>query len=345
MAGSHGSSPSRRTAGGHAGEHDARVAESRLRRLLGCLSRPELGNGDVRRLRRVISHPDWTPVPRIPSVNILEPLYSHHLSRAGISWSAVFRESDGPLLAQPSYVELMRVWSQGNSEIRTLCARFEASRIPRVMLFKGAAIAPLYESPALRQMVDMDFVVSSMDLEEVRSVLDSAGWQRIRTAFSETWTRRGNLLKIDLHVPSDALAQRILRDAVPATAVIPDARVLSVPEPTDHLILLALHAADNGGNRIWRDVCDSHALFALGRMESGRLNARGARVLWRPSRRSLRFWRVGAGGGSCQRCHNPPKAGAFCGSSKKPPSKPPPPSRSNSWAVCWWMRPCASSPA
>jgi len=258
----------------------SRGDDVRLRRALGLLARPELCDRDIRRLKWLISRPKWKPVPRIPSVNVLEPLFFNHFLRAGLDPEVVLRRPCNVVLPHPTFVDLVHTWNLHRAEITSLARAIEESGASRAMLFKGAAIAPLYPNPALRQMADIDLIAEGQDLQAVREKLKSIGWTCSRTTFGETWSLKGAILRIDLHEPADPVAQEILANAVPAAAILSSAKVLTVPEPSDHLVLVAVHAADNAGNRLWRDISDAQSLIACGASGVGALSrASGTRAL------------------------------------------------------------------
>jgi hypothetical protein len=237
---------------------------SRHLHVLGLLARPQLSDGQARALRELLAQPTWRPLPRLASTNLLEPLFAHHLAAHGIDFDRVFCPRPHGVLAPPSFVELMNRWAARRRELAALVECFESSELSRVLLFKGAAIAPLYPAPALRQMADIDLAVSPDELAQARTRLSTLGWQQTRSPFAETWKKTGAPFSIDLHTPCEEVASRVLASAMPARSLYEHCRVICVPDTTDHLMLLAVHATDNAGNRIWRDVCDAHALIASG---------------------------------------------------------------------------------
>jgi hypothetical protein len=234
------------------------------RRVLGLLSRPQLAQRHVAVLRKLAAADPPERLPRLPCTNLLEPLYSHHLLTNGIEPHRLFQDFEPGVAQPPAFVDLVHVWSQRRAAICAFAEAVESSDSNRVMIFKGAANAFLYPIPALRQMADLDCVVASDDLSPTRKVLSELGFRQARTPLGETWSSKEFALGVDLHVARDGASLSILERAIPAGRLHASPAKLAVPDHSDHLVLVALHAADNAGNRIWIDVCDVHALLAAG---------------------------------------------------------------------------------
>lgn len=254
-----------------------RAERIRLLRTCGLLSRPELSGKQINALHRIIENSRFRPLPRLPSLSLLEPLYSHHLIQVGYRFEDVFEPGGQPLPEDPGLLA-RRYYSRTGF----LQQAFDALHdVGRVMLLKGAALGPLYPSPALRQMSDADLVVSAEALPRAEAALLNCGWTRREHLASLVFRHESGFL-IDLHAPRSSAARRIYSQAVSH----PLLNNAAMPRPGHHLYFIAYHAAMHAGARIWRDVCDMQLLL------SGNFSAAGhslqfARNSPQPGRASL----------------------------------------------------------
>lgn len=231
------------------------VAERPLRKLLGLLSRPAVSTEVASQLPSLLAD---RPFPRLVAVHQLEPLYRHHLLRAGHRFEDVFAPTPGINQSPvPEFEPIARDYYVRRRVIRELFLALAGAGISRVVAVKGAALQDLYPSPALRWMVDVDLVLGSeAEVRLASEPLEKLGWRPGPSEVGAVWRHESGLLA-DLQLPATELSQRLFSRAVqnPATGIY-------APLPADHLTLVALHAARNGGARIWRDVTDAHALLA-----------------------------------------------------------------------------------
>jgi len=231
------------------------VAERPLRKLLGLLSRPALDPTLATQFPGLIAQ---GPFPRLVALHPLEPLFRHHLLRMGHQFERVFVASPGMNVPDVSDFEpLARDYYVRRRIIRELCAALSRAGISRVVAVKGAALLNAYPSPALRAMVDIDLVLGcEAEVRLATEPLRSLGWRPGPAEVGAVWRHESGLLA-DLQLPATELSRRILSRALPNAST-----GVHIPQPADHLTLVALHAARNGGARIWRDVTDAHALIA-----------------------------------------------------------------------------------
>jgi hypothetical protein len=239
------------------------AVRTRVLQLCGLLARPSLSDEDVASLRALVEADAWKPVPRLSSFNLLEPLFLHHLARLEIDADRVFRkEAEGPA-HPPAAEQLALAYYQ---RLRVQGEAFDALReggVTRLMLIKGAALAPLYPSPALRQMCDLDMVVDGREMESAAAALRRVGWQPRQHIAGEVWEHALSGLLLDLQEPGTRLAREIFESAI-RHPVYTDKAIVCMPRPGHHLVLLAIHSAGHGGDRVWRDVCDARVLLGMG---------------------------------------------------------------------------------
>jgi hypothetical protein len=231
----------------------------RFLRLGGLLARAELTASQAERARDLVEAADWKPLPRLPVTYQLEPLFLHHAFNLGIAGTRLFNFETPSALPPPigwrvlgtNYYKRQRI-------LLALVQSFARAGIARVMLIKGAALAPLYSSPALRDMADIDMVVASADSPKACEVLRAKGWRNHVT----TWAHRQDC-ELDLLEPTPGLSAEVWERAVPHPAFAKHPQIL-MPALEDHAVLVALHAAKHGGERAWRDLCDLNVLLAQG---------------------------------------------------------------------------------
>jgi hypothetical protein len=142
--------------------------------LLLCLARANLGPVEEGRVARILSGPlDWDRFLGMAERHRLLPLCARHLNR-----HAADRVPPEVLLAMRRYTEQ----NVGRSllltgELRTLLRRFEEAGIPAVA-YKGPVLAQaLYGSVALRDMLDLDIVVTKEDVLRARDLLFERGYR------------------------------------------------------------------------------------------------------------------------------------------------------------------------
>jgi hypothetical protein len=214
--------------------------------ILEC-ARPVPGPGRVRELAAAVN--DWDTVLAQAEEHGLAPLLHWHLQAAG----AALPEAPARRLRDRFIVNARRNLRFG-SELLRLVATLESAGIP-VLAFKGPVIAwTLYESPALREMSDVDILVPPADARRACDVLFSAGcvsnypgadWRMFRW-LSEISLSRGGV-PIDLHW---ATLPRFLRFADAGEAawtrrceVAVAGGAVHTLSPEDLLLFLAVHGA------------------------------------------------------------------------------------------------------
>src|SRR5690606_11767473 len=144
----------------------------RFLRLGGLLARAELTASQAERARDLVEAADWKPLPRLPVTYQLEPLFLHHAFNLGIAGTRLFNFETPSALPPPiGWRVLGTNYSKRQRILLALVQSFARAGIARVMLIKGAALAPLYSSPALRDMADIDMVVASADSPKACEVL------------------------------------------------------------------------------------------------------------------------------------------------------------------------------
>ncbi len=239
------------------------ATRNRVIAFCGLLARPALDDAQRQRLRAMISDAAWSPIPRLTSFHLLEPLFFHHLKRAlGREYdeARVFAPRPANVKAAPGDSELVMAYFHRAAILERVLKALAAGNVGKVMLIKGAALAPLYEAPATRQMCDADLVVAPESVHSVRAILAAEGFVAHHHDASEVWHDARSGFHIDLQQPLTALSRRIFDRATPHPSFVPVGNVF-LPQRGDHLLLIAMHAARNGGNRVWRDVCDANLLL------------------------------------------------------------------------------------
>ncbi len=229
-----------------------RETRQRVRVAGGMLARPRMDAAMSRRVRKVLSAGRWRPVPRIPALSGVAALMTHNAIKAGFGAERLFAEpvSDA-LFARLALNDHLR-----RSEIGKVLHAFGRAGCDRAMLVKGAALAPFWPSPALREMEDADLVVASADAAKACGALEGLGWRRTDVGWSHPCG-----LHLDLSVPKTPLALRMFDNAEPHSEW---RGIAALPRPADHVVLIAVHAARNRGLRIWRDLCDATVLLEGG---------------------------------------------------------------------------------
>jgi hypothetical protein len=131
--------------------------------------------------------------------------------------------------------------------------------VSRPVVIKGGGLQHLYESPALRQMSDLDIAVMPREWPARRRALLDLGWREDQQDGGTVFVEGSSRILLDPHVAQTPGARAIIQRAKPCPELAQGAFVPDVP---DHVMLVAVHAANNGGARLWRDVCDVQALLA-----------------------------------------------------------------------------------
>jgi hypothetical protein len=122
------------------------------------------------------------------------------------------------------------------------------------LALKGAAglLDGLYPDPAARQMTDLDLLLPAADVPRAAAALHAAGWREVQPVefpAHHHWPamiRPGGIVSVELH--SEPL-DRQFDTLLPAAAMLAagetwlgDGAVLSIPGPTERLILAVAHA-------------------------------------------------------------------------------------------------------
>ncbi|MCC6548362.1 nucleotidyltransferase family protein [Candidatus Sumerlaeota bacterium] len=239
------------------------ATRKRVLRLCGLLSRPALDESHRRALRAMIGDPQWKPIPRLASWHLLEPQFLHHLERTfggGFDEAKVFLPRDVTMKGAPTGADLVLAYFHRAKILERVLSALSVAGVQKVLLIKGAALAPLYEAPATRQMCDADLVVAPGDLAIARTTLAAEKFIAHHQDSNEVWHDAASGFHIDLQQLATPLAHGIFERATPHPCYRHIGNV-AIPTRGDHLLLIAIHAARNGGNRIWRDVCDANLLL------------------------------------------------------------------------------------
>ncbi len=232
--------------------------QRRSLRVLGLLSRPVMTESHVTAMKRIISSPSWSPLPHLPNLNLLEPLFRHHLKVNAISQESVFLSYPENQLPVPENRELAMSYYARRIVMDDLWSSVNDSGIGKIVLLKGSSIERKYPAPLLRQMCDIDVLLKEEDLYIFRELLSDQGWKKHCHEASEVWIHEESTLLLDVHLPGSAFSETLYGQAIPLEDQ--DYEFLYQPREADHVIVLAMHCASNGGARIWRDLTDLHAV-------------------------------------------------------------------------------------
>lgn len=225
---------------------------TRLLEIAGLLARPALDARQAEQARTLLASPQWRPVPPIPALSGVEALMVHHAVELGFSAEHLF--------APPPAVDFARLGINHLLRARERDRALDAMRAEgagRAMLVKGAALAPFWPSPALREMEDIDLVVAPDRAAAAARALAGAGWHRHEFG----WRHAASGCLLDLSVPRTDLARAIFERA--QTHPLLGRDDVALPLPSDHLVLIAVHAARNRGLRLWRDLCDAATVLGI----------------------------------------------------------------------------------
>ncbi len=231
----------------------------RMAQLLAILSRPGLSGERRQQLRRFVDEHLPEPLPLLPSLFPLEPLFRHHAIRARVEPERLF--DYGPHWQPPSFQIMAEAYYDRADILKELGATFHEKRIEPAVLVKGSALAEAYPSPALRYMCDIDLVVRPQEKPEAERVLEECGLWRVQNlaGIGWKWSEWG---KLDFQLPHSEFAREVLEHAVtPPTWMGSIPKGFLVPTVPYHLVIVALHSAQHRGSRLWRDVCDARALL------------------------------------------------------------------------------------
>ena len=232
-------------------------SRDRLMRFVGLTARPDLTPAQAESAQAMVRSPTWEPLPRLPALYHLEPLLRHHAIDLGFEPEQVMVQEGGGLKEPLSFYQAAAQYYERQRVLQQLLEEFHKDGVGPVILVKGAALSPYFPSPALRFMSDFDFIIRPEQSERVQDLLASLGW--LYTANS--WASR-NGISLDLLEGSNAFSEEICAAARPHPSYPADWQVLQ-PDPAHHLLMLAIHAQQHGGARIWRDVCDAALFVAL----------------------------------------------------------------------------------
>ncbi len=181
---------------------------------------------------------------------MMQALYRHHLDLAGMRPDNLFAGGIPKQFFQAAeqYYARRRLMSAAVSSMHQ-------AGVKKIMAMKGAALAELYPSPALRRMSDADLVVESRALPVASRALARLGWRRLRHQKSLVFVDESGF-HLDLHAPLSEEAEAIWAGSAPGLF-----RGAYAPKAGHHLWFLAHHALQHGGSRIWRDAADSLAIL------------------------------------------------------------------------------------
>jgi len=224
------------------------AARARFVRVAGLLGRPMLDDAHRAEAKALLLAADWRPVPPLAVLAGVEALMAHHAIDTGFAVERLFDPVPSVDFARLGVNHLLRVRERDRA-----FDAFRAAGIGKAMLVKGAALAPFWPSPALRDMEDIDIVVARDYVAAAAGALASVGWKR-----HEFGWRHASGCLLDLAVPESPFARAMFDRAEPHPLLGRD-DVFS-PCAADHLVLVAVHAARNRGLRIWRDMADATLL-------------------------------------------------------------------------------------
>lgn len=237
--------------------------------LAGLLVRPRLEPEHAAAARALLSSSTWRPLPRLCNLYQVEPLIFHHAIQLGFRREHVFDPGSDPSLPEPiSFFALARNYYIRRRVLFDVLDAFEGAGIHRAMLIKGAALAPLYPSPALRDMADIDMVVDKGQAALACEVLRRLGWRFDK----HNWHHKTDC-SLDLLEPLSPLAEGVWRRCVPHPVLAARHPNAYMPETADHLVLVSLHAAKHAGERAWRDLCDLNLLTDNGRQSEAAIES------------------------------------------------------------------------
>jgi hypothetical protein len=226
----------------------------RFRRTIGLLARTQLDRRHLARLRTLIANPVWQPLPRIAPILAIEPLIAHHAAHLAVPFGHLLdRRSGGVRAPMPDFAQLARNDALRRAALADFLAHCQHTAAGPILLVKGAALAPLWPSPALRTMEDLDAVIQHSQQPAVLQALARGRWRSSPIG----WLHPSGVV-LDLQLATTPLARELLRGASPHPTLPPPA---TLPTHHAHLVLIALHATRHGGLRIWRDLVDVQFLL------------------------------------------------------------------------------------
>ncbi len=246
---------------------DSLSRDSRKLRLevLGLLSRPALPS-HRETLRKALKAPQWKPVDHIGAAELLDPLFLHHMLSSGIPPTAFSPGWPSPEKAQSLLSSQGLSYFHRREIMKELLSALSSHGVGPLLLLKGAALEAAYPTPALRQMCDLDIAFDGEHLSEASAILRNLGWTPAAGKEPLLWRHRSGLL-LDIHIPASEFDKEIFQAGEQSESFAASASEVRIPRKAHHLVILALHAERNCGNRLWRDVCDIQALLAEGEAE------------------------------------------------------------------------------
>ncbi|MCB2154326.1 nucleotidyltransferase family protein [bacterium] len=232
----------------------------RVLKLAGLLTRPALEERHIRAAERLIGAPDWQPIPRLIMLHAIEPLFRHHAAALGVAPDRLVDLSDTRYLPEAMGFRAIATRHYRRREVLLQVLKaLHSQGVSRPMLIKGAALAPLYSSPALREMSDIDLVVDPSDEPRVTRAFESAGWK----GGPATWSHDTGLTA-DIQIPRPGIGRETWRRRE-SHPIYGERFGICTPRASDHIVLTAVHAAQHSGTRLWRDICDLQLLLENGR--------------------------------------------------------------------------------
>lgn len=235
---------------------------ARIRALMGAALRPDLAPDARARIAALLGDPAWRAVRALPPVEGVVALVAHNIRAAGCDpakalAATVFVALPGEAHFREAGMDLVR----RRRALADLGAAARRAGIERLLLLKGAALAPRYASPALRLMTDIDVAIAEDDRARLALALDAETFAPVAPNAPHARRHRATGVAFEFTVGRTPFA----RDAIQRAVDAPDAGApFAAPHDADHLRIVARHAAAHAGARIWRDFLDARLLIAGG---------------------------------------------------------------------------------
>jgi len=240
------------------------LADDGERRRLAMLARVALRADATAESRAeiaaLLARDDWRPARALPPMEgVLLPLV-HNVRAAGCDAARALDETafvalPGEAHFREAGFDLVR----RRKALADLGAAARGAGIGRLLLVKGAAIAARFASPALRPMTDIDVVAAPEDRERLGAALSPDAFAPVSPNAPHARRHRATGVAFEFTVASSPFARAAFDRAESATDACDP---FAAPRDADHLVIVARHAAQHLGARIWRDILDARTLLA-----------------------------------------------------------------------------------
>jgi len=244
---------------------------TRMQCAYSLLARPQFGERAAGLLRQALTGETWQPIPLVRTVAALEPLFLHHLTGCGVDASSVFSVRAPGLRPARGFAEMALDYHQRFALLRQALTAMHGEGVGRVLLLKGAALAPRYPAPALRWMSDIDLAIAPGDQPAAARALAACGWRRRHVCYVHATGQQ-----LDILLTRTPGARAVAERSQPLARAHPgwiEGLDVREPDDADHVRFLALHAVQHGGMRLYQDFCDAHLLLDEGRRAETGLEA------------------------------------------------------------------------